>query len=197
MRKKHQASLVSRRITYLPSCRFSGHTEVTRILAENGAELDLTDKNSQTPLHLACFYGKEQVAQLLVQSGCNPELPDSQGQSPADVAQEMGNAQIAQFLQTQRLSQPRKEITKRQDIEGKQGPVHKAKSSKLPADANNRQVETASNEPEVENPKHKKTKRKSRESIDGKMIRSEKKKSKSKDRDSREDRASKLCCVIS
>ena len=76
----------------------SGHTNVALLLIQNGAELNLTDKNSQSALHLACFYGKEEMTSLLVQSGCDIELHDSQGQRPIDVAMEMGNTDTAQLL---------------------------------------------------------------------------------------------------
>ena len=76
----------------------SGHTNVALLLIQNGAELNLTDKNSQSALHLACFYGKEEMTSLLVQSGSDIDLHDSQGQRPIDVAMEMGNADTAQLL---------------------------------------------------------------------------------------------------
>ena len=76
----------------------SGHTNVALLLIQSGAELNLTDKNSQSALHLACFYGKEEMTSLLVQSGCDIDLHDSQGQTPIDVAMEMGNTDTAQLL---------------------------------------------------------------------------------------------------
>ncbi len=77
---------------------FAGHTQVAQQLINNGAELNLTDKNSQSALHLASFYDKPEMVTLLVRAGCDPGLPDSQGQRPITVAREMGNADIVQLL---------------------------------------------------------------------------------------------------
>ncbi len=63
------------------------------------AEINLTDKDTQHALHLACFYGKQEVTSLLLHSGADVNLQDSQGHRPIDVAMEMGNSDIVQIIQ--------------------------------------------------------------------------------------------------
>lgn len=36
---------------------FSGHTEIVKILIENGADVNSIDRRSETPLHCAAFNG--------------------------------------------------------------------------------------------------------------------------------------------
>ena len=44
----------------------------TKLLLDNGARLDVTDKNKNTPLHVACLYGKEELVKVL--SSYYPEM---------------------------------------------------------------------------------------------------------------------------
>ncbi len=77
----------------------TGHIDVVRLLVAKEAEINLTDKDSQHALHLACFYGKQEVTSLLLHSGADVNLQDSQGHLPVDVAMEMGNSDIVQIIQ--------------------------------------------------------------------------------------------------
>ena len=95
---------------------------VAKHLIQNGAEINLTDKNSQSALHLACFYGKEEMTSVLVHSGCDTDLQDSQGQKPINVAMEMGNTDIVQLLRKNQTTTAVRHSDVRVDIKGETSP---------------------------------------------------------------------------
>jgi ankyrin repeat protein len=47
------------------------HLEAARALVQAGADLEKTDKEDNTPLHLAAYYGRHEVTRLLLQSGAD------------------------------------------------------------------------------------------------------------------------------
>ena len=61
-----------------------GQTEATRLLIENGADVDIRDDNGSTPLHSAAVFGRADVAKLLVEKGANPQARNDDGGTPAD-----------------------------------------------------------------------------------------------------------------
>ena len=56
------------------------------ILNSQGIYIDTTNKNGQTPLHIACLKGAAAVVLVLLDHGANAHLLDRRGQSP------LGNA---------------------------------------------------------------------------------------------------------
>lgn len=61
-----------------------GQTEATRLLIENGADVNMKDDNSSTPLHGAAVFGRADVAKLLVENGANLQVRNNDGATPAD-----------------------------------------------------------------------------------------------------------------
>ena len=61
-----------------------GHTEATRLLIENGADVNMTDDDGSTPLHSAAVFGRADVAKLLVENGANLQVRNGDGATPAD-----------------------------------------------------------------------------------------------------------------
>ena len=61
-----------------------GQTEATRLLIENGADVNLKDDNGSTPLHGAAVFGRTDVAKLLIENGANPQVRNNDGGTPAD-----------------------------------------------------------------------------------------------------------------
>ena len=64
-----------------------GQTEATRLLIENGADVNLKDDNGSTPLHGAAVFGRADVAKLLVENGANLQVRNNDGGTPADALQ--------------------------------------------------------------------------------------------------------------
>ena len=61
-----------------------GQTEATRLLIENGADVNRKDDNGSTPLHSAAVFGRAEVAKLLVENGANLQVRNDDGATPAD-----------------------------------------------------------------------------------------------------------------
>ena len=61
-----------------------GQTEATRLLIENGADVNIKDDNGSTPLHSAAVFGRTDVAKLLVENGADLQARNDDGGTPAD-----------------------------------------------------------------------------------------------------------------
>lgn len=59
-----------------------GYIEIVQLLLENGAKLDVQDKEKKTPLHEAMTYHRDKVARLLIEKGANINLKDKEGKTP-------------------------------------------------------------------------------------------------------------------
>ncbi|MGH0135074.1 UNVERIFIED_CONTAM: hypothetical protein FKN15_056997 [Acipenser sinensis] len=65
------------------ACR-SGHFETVLLLLENGASLNVRNKNGCTPCFFAAAGQHRSVCQLLIEWGCDFHAKDSRGQGPLD-----------------------------------------------------------------------------------------------------------------
>lgn len=63
-----------------------GDLDIVRLLHENGANLQATDKGDQGALFYAAHEGRRDVAEYLVSQGVDPVAPNSAGISPAAAA---------------------------------------------------------------------------------------------------------------
>jgi ankyrin repeat protein len=60
-----------------------GHTAVTQVLIEKGAELNIANTiDGHTPLHLAYLRGHSEVVQLLITAGASETVLDKKGNTP-------------------------------------------------------------------------------------------------------------------
>jgi ankyrin repeat protein len=88
LRRRPNLNLCTREITPpLFNAIFFGNYELTRLLIENGANVNLQDHCGTTPLHCAVRAvagNKEQIIQLLLDNGADLKIKDSIGKTPSD-----------------------------------------------------------------------------------------------------------------
>jgi len=72
--------------------------DIIRLFLEKGADPNLADKNSKTPLMNAAYKGNLAIVKMLLEFGADPTLKDYKGQSALDMAQKKGHQDIIQLL---------------------------------------------------------------------------------------------------
>jgi len=60
-----------------------GHTEILKLLAAGGADLDIPNTKLQFPLHFAAFKEHPEAVEALLEHGANPRVLDRKGRVPA------------------------------------------------------------------------------------------------------------------
>jgi hypothetical protein len=75
-----------------------GHTEITKILIEVGADINKTDKYGETPLHRVVYNGRTEIARMLIKVGADVNIPNRHGQTPLYWAACDGHTEIAKML---------------------------------------------------------------------------------------------------
>ena len=63
-----------------------------QLLLDNGAEVNATDDEGETPLHEAALTGIPQNVRLLLAAGANPQCRNNSGYTPLDVARLFGQS---------------------------------------------------------------------------------------------------------
>jgi len=69
-------------------------TQIAEILITHGCDLDLADKNGNTPLHWASTYEDYKMIKLLLSNGANPYIRNFQGLQPLDIVIKKKNIRI-------------------------------------------------------------------------------------------------------
>lgn len=64
---------------------FIGHTEITELLINAGADVNLTDSALSTPLHIAAFMGRAEEAAMLLTAGADVNALDGSKLTPKDL----------------------------------------------------------------------------------------------------------------
>ncbi|MBI1216237.1 MAG: hypothetical protein GC185_10530 [Alphaproteobacteria bacterium] len=72
--------------TALHFAAYRPDADMAALLIDNGATLDATAANSQTPMHLAAHFGSVAVVRTLVEAGADYTLKDSFGHIPRETA---------------------------------------------------------------------------------------------------------------
>jgi hypothetical protein len=76
-----------------------GHLEISKLLIDRGAEIDVLDRKDFTPLHNAAWNGNLEMTKLLLDAGADIEASTYDGDTPLSLAQNNDQAQVAEFIQ--------------------------------------------------------------------------------------------------
>jgi len=82
----------------LHSATAGNYTNIARMLIENGANVNVTQKAGLTPLHSAAQHGNLELLILLLENGAEFNIRMEGGKLPADLAREKGFDDIADIL---------------------------------------------------------------------------------------------------
>ncbi len=86
------------RTTPLMYAAMSGHTDCVQYLLQNGAHLDLVDRDGKTALHLAADRGQLEVIKRLVGGGQDVNQRDWGETTPLMQAAEKGHTDCVEWL---------------------------------------------------------------------------------------------------
>lgn len=76
----------------------ANNSDITKILLEAGAEVNVAQSSGLTPLHSAAYHGNIEILILLLEAGADIHAKTDAGKTPADVASTSGHHDIARIL---------------------------------------------------------------------------------------------------
>lgn len=82
------------RFTALHYAAKEGFVDLVKILIDEGADINATNKISQTALHFACFQNDENTARYLLSKGADPTIMDWKRNRPHDLAKDWKCAMV-------------------------------------------------------------------------------------------------------
>ncbi|CAJ0574622.1 unnamed protein product, partial [Mesorhabditis spiculigera] len=81
----------------MESC-MDGHSQVTKLLLDHKAPVNMASEAFESPLTLACCGGHMEIVEMLVEAGASLEEPNDEGYTPLMEASREGHADIVKFL---------------------------------------------------------------------------------------------------
>jgi ankyrin repeat protein len=75
-----------------------GHTMVTRLLVEAGADVAVTDDLGRTPLHWAAKAGDQELIVAMMEGEADPLAMDRNGETPLDTLLEYGHDKVLEMI---------------------------------------------------------------------------------------------------
>ncbi|QPC78184.1 hypothetical protein HYE68_008936 [Fusarium pseudograminearum] len=85
-------------IVPLISAAMSGSLDIARLLVKNGALLEVSNSDGNTPLHHASAYGHPEVARFLLEKGANIESRNNNQKTPFLLAALSGQVRVVRLL---------------------------------------------------------------------------------------------------
>ena len=67
---------------------------------ENGADVNVVDKDGETALSSAIEYGNFEIALILLENNANPNLSSKKAKELANIALELGDEEVASILES-------------------------------------------------------------------------------------------------
>lgn len=87
------------KIASLHAAASNGHKEIVEILLANGANINILNKFSCTPIYFAAALGYTEIVKLLLEKGANINIREVQkGETPIDAAKRNGHIDIVNLL---------------------------------------------------------------------------------------------------
>jgi hypothetical protein len=85
-------------VTPLHAALVKGHTEITILLLQHGADSNALDRDKISPLQKATRSGRVDIVQLLLEHHADVNLPNEYGQTPLWLASSEGELEVARLL---------------------------------------------------------------------------------------------------
>lgn len=76
----------------------NGQVYASKLLIDNGADVNAKNNDGHTPLHYACVFGHVDAAKLLIHNEANVNAKDNDGYTPLHCACENGHVDVAKLL---------------------------------------------------------------------------------------------------
>jgi uncharacterized protein len=72
--------------------------EITKLIIENGADIEFRDEDNITPLMVAASHGNVEIVKLLIQSGADPNAINDYDRKAIQAAAEEGYQEVVEYL---------------------------------------------------------------------------------------------------
>jgi ankyrin repeat protein len=95
--KKYEYLVTNSSFPLLHATMF-GHTEIVKMLLDNGFDVDIPDDVGYTPLYIASLYRRLDVVKLLLENHANPNHQDNYGSTAMTTAVRNGFIEIVRIL---------------------------------------------------------------------------------------------------
>jgi ankyrin repeat protein len=86
------------KITPLMKACWDGEQEIASFLIDNGADVNATDNDGETPIYSAIKRDRPELTQLLIEKGAKVNIKDSRQFSPLTIAAAAGSDKIIELL---------------------------------------------------------------------------------------------------
>ncbi len=107
--------------TALSWAAWLGYEEMTKMLLDRGADINLGEREGRTPLHCAAQTNRPKIAEILIERGARLDIRDDRGRTPLQVAEEFKRTAIIAAIRAREAAlERRKQERLRQEEEARQ-----------------------------------------------------------------------------